>query len=211
MAKKALSLVKKQMPETKYYEKAILAYANYSPTLGTNTGLYSLSDVTKNTGIPNNTTRESDKIRLMGFHLKGQVQMDAANYPSNIMRIVIIQDYTNSFSDSSNLLNYSGSVGVVNSHYNFDWKNQSKRFKVLYDRSFKTVMQDGNAIPGASVIQRRNINIFRKLNCNTAFLTGSTLVLRNEIKMFVFADLSPASSANGFSFFGVNRLFFRED
>lgn len=212
IAKQALKLAKQNVSELKYHDVPFDQYANYDPTTAANGGLQSLSLVPANAGAPSATTREGDEIRLVSLQVRAQVEYDYANYPYNVIRVIIIQDYTNFISNIGELLEVGSGVLSVNSPYNYLYHTLNRKFKVLYDQRFDSPIKNGNAVPAASTLTRHNIQITKNLkNIKNKYDPVSATAVTNEIKMFVIGDVAFAFKGGGLSVYGYSRLLFRED
>lgn len=211
VAKRALNIAKQNVEESKYFDVPFDQFANYTPTTAANGGLLSLSDIPKNAGAPSASTRESDEVRLMSLQIRAQIEFDPANYPFNMIRLIVIRDINNTISSVGDLLEVPTSLYTINSPYKYSNTVLKRNFQVLYDKTFDSPVKNGNSVPTVSQIVRHAIHIKRQLNLKASWVPGTAFVLKNEIKMFVIGDVPFASKGAGFSCFGYSRIYFKEN
>lgn len=118
--------------------------------------------------------RIGNSILLKQLHIKGYLDYNGADC---FVRICIIWDKSDTIGSTANLLQDSGLVTSVFSHYD---RGNRKQFTVVYDKTFWLDSNNPTQI----------INIKKNLNKHVTFIEGSSDVQTNALKMFIWSNQS---------------------
>lgn len=179
-------------PELKYRDLQHNAVVSYNGTL------YDVSELVAQGTT--DTTRVGDQLMIKGFRLFGHA--GATSTPNSVLRVIVFIDKSDKVSAVTDLLPSAGSLAAVDSQYRHDYFDK---------RSVGVILADKRLTIGGNTSDRQNglfdMNVKLKYPAQCTFLSGTTTVVRNHLKVCLISDQAPTSTLQVVAYL---RMFFTD-